>query len=116
MKARHDQHNRRVRLRVSPQRRQELLDGFFASGLSAVDYSRQCGVKYLTLLSWIRQARPQRESTAGAAVTFVEAVVPDLREGFIDIEVGAVARLQVRDAAGAALAARLLHEMGRLSC
>ncbi len=41
------------RLRYSPTQRQDLLDAFVRSGLSAMSFSRQHGVHYQTFIAWL---------------------------------------------------------------
>lgn len=51
------------RLRYSPAQRQELLDAFAGSGMSAMSFSRQHGVHYQTFIAWLRK---RRESSTSA--------------------------------------------------
>lgn len=45
------------RLRYNLQQRQELLDAFDRSGLSAMAFSRHHGVCYQTFIAWLRKRR-----------------------------------------------------------
>ena len=50
------------RLRYSPAQRQELLDAFAGSGMSAMSFSRQHGVHYQTFIAWLRKRRENSSS------------------------------------------------------
>ena len=50
------------RLRYSPAQRQELLDAFAGSGMSAMSFSRQHGVHYQTRVAWLRKRREESTS------------------------------------------------------
>jgi transposase-like protein len=52
------------RLRYSPTQRQELLDGFDRSGISAMSFSRQHGIHYQTFIAWLRKRRENSSSSA----------------------------------------------------
>lgn len=45
------------RLRYTPEQRQDLLEAFDRSGLSAMSFSRQHGVSYQTFIAWVRKRR-----------------------------------------------------------
>ncbi len=45
------------RLRYSPAQRQDLLDAFAGSGVSAMSFSRQHGIHYQTFIAWLRKYR-----------------------------------------------------------
>jgi hypothetical protein len=64
------------RLRYSPTQRQDLLDAFDRSCLSAMSFSRQHGVHYQTFISWLRKRRQTPMSTEGVAgPAFAEVVL-----------------------------------------
>ncbi len=50
------------RLRYSPAQRQELLDAFAGSSMSAMSFSRQHGVHYQTFIAWLRKSRENSSS------------------------------------------------------
>ena len=56
--------DRRGRVRMTPQRRQELLEEFDKSGLSAPKFATVTGLKYQTLAGWLHQRRKQRDEMA----------------------------------------------------
>jgi hypothetical protein len=51
------------RLCLAPQLRAELLDAFARSGMSAMAFARQHGVKYPTFMAWL--AKRRREASDG---------------------------------------------------
>ena len=55
----------RGRTRYSEDYRQEVLDAFEQSGLSGMEFARQCGVKYSTFASWIKKRRESRDNPGG---------------------------------------------------
>ena len=56
--------DRRGRVRTTPERRQELLEEFDQSGLSAPKYAALTGLKYQTFAGWLIQRRKQRDDVA----------------------------------------------------
>ncbi|MCX6864619.1 MAG: transposase [Verrucomicrobia bacterium] len=50
------------RLRYSQTQREELLDAFAGSGMSAMSFSRQHGVHYQTFIAWLRKHRENSSS------------------------------------------------------
>lgn len=63
------------RLRYSPAQRQDLLDAFDRSGLSAMSFSRQHGVHYQTFIAWLRKRRQTPMSPEVAEPAFAEVVL-----------------------------------------
>ena len=64
------------RLRFTPAQRQELLDAFDRSGLSAMTFARSHGVCYQTFIAWQRKRREQAaNSTAHSGPAFAEVLV-----------------------------------------
>lgn len=51
----------RGRTRYTEDYRREVLDAFEQSGLSGMQFSKQCGVKYPTFASWIKKRREARD-------------------------------------------------------
>lgn len=62
------------RLRYSPAQRQELLDAFAGSGMSAMGFSRQHGVHYQTFIAWLRKRR-ENSSTEVHGPAFAEILL-----------------------------------------
>ena len=66
------------RLRFTPAQREELLDAFDRSGLSAMAFARSHGVKYQTFIAWRRKRREQADvAAAGSGPAFAEVMVAD---------------------------------------
>ena len=49
------------RVRVSPERRDALLDAFESCGVSAVEFAAHVGVKYQTFATWRQKRNRQRQ-------------------------------------------------------
>jgi transposase-like protein len=62
------------RLRYSREQRQDLLEAFDRSGLSAMSFSRQHGVSYQTFIAWVRKRRECCESLPPNAPAFAEVM------------------------------------------
>ena len=58
----------RGRVRMPPQRREELLLEFERSGLPATKFAQLAGVRYQTFATWV-QKHKKRSATAGAAAS-----------------------------------------------
>ena len=114
------------RVRVKRARREALLDGFERGGTSAQAFAAMVGVKYQTFASWVQKRRrarkqypptvkalPSTPTTAGA-LRLVEAVaepaVTKVVESLI-VHLPGGARVEVRDARQAVLAAELLQAL-----
>ena len=54
----------RWRMRVSSQRRAELLDEFERNGMSTPEFARLAGIKYQTFAYWLQCRRKLREIAA----------------------------------------------------
>lgn len=104
------------RVWTPPEQREAVLDEFERSGMPAAKFAQRIGMKPSTLASWI-QRRRERRSEAGAvkskeraALQWVEASVADggaMRPLVVHLPGGA--RIEMGDAAQAALAAELLR-------
>jgi hypothetical protein len=68
-----------VRVRVSRERREQLLGEFATSGISARRFVQLPGAKPVTFYSWLQKQRPLGSETpvrsAGSPVSFMEAVL-----------------------------------------
>jgi len=66
------------RLRFTPAQRQELLDAYNRSGLSAMAFARSHGVCYQTFIVWQRKRREQATiPPAHSGPAFAEVLVTD---------------------------------------
>jgi transposase-like protein len=124
--------DRRGRVRVSPERREALLDEFERSGVSAVQFALHIGVKYQTFAHW-RQMRSRKRQRGGGSMPlapaslmpsgsstgtrWVEAVVE--AGGDVEVACGSVLRvtlpggasMEISGAAQMNLAAELLRAL-----
>lgn len=116
------------RVRVSRERREELLGEYDRSSMSGAAFARWAGIKYPTLMSWLSERRRggQRlgaEPVRGDELSWVEAVVEGTRtsreeaEGggaavLLEIALPGGASLRVSSPAGAALAAEVMRHLG----
>ena len=73
----------RGRVRVTRERREELVEEFGKSGMSGAAFARMAGIKYATFANWVqkRRQRPggegERTVVNGGPVRLLEAVVED---------------------------------------
>ena len=66
------------RLRFTPAQRQELLDAYNRSGLSAMAFARSHGVCYQTFIAWHRKRRKQATlPPTHSGPAFAEVLVTD---------------------------------------
>jgi transposase-like protein len=63
------------RLRYSPEQRQDLLEAFDRSGLSAMSFSRQHGVSYQTFIAWVRKRRESGDALPPDTPAFAEVMM-----------------------------------------
>ena len=120
--------DRRGRVRVSVERRDELLAQFEKGEMTAVQFAACAGVKYQTLCGWL-QRRRRRNGAAMAGqqpiqaeagdVRWVEAVVeaqerrvPGSGGGVLVVQLRGGARMEIGDPLSAALAAEVLRNLG----
>ena len=64
------------RVRVSPQRREAILDEFERSGLSGAAFAKLHGIKYSTFASWSIKRRKPNHTTCGLP-TLAEIIIND---------------------------------------
>jgi hypothetical protein len=121
----------RGRVRVSAERREELLSEFERSGISAMRFAKMAGVKYATFANWRQRRRetkakaqagdemPLGESVAGSRpVRLFEAFMEPGRSaavsgGGLTIEFSSGARMVVESPVQLRLAAELLGMLGQ---
>ena len=78
------------RVRVSRERREQLLRKFATSGISARRFAHLAGVNPVTFYSWVRKQRAIGSETpvrsVGSPVSFMEAVLgcPPAVQSFLD--------------------------------
>ena len=103
-------------MRVSAQRREALLDEFERSGLSGVQFAQRAGVKYPTFAAWVpnrrRKAQAPPRDHRLKTVPFIEAVADGDPHGPLTVELGGVARIQVRSPLQLNAVAELIGMLG----
>ena len=104
------------RLRYSREQRQDLLEAFDRSGLSAMSFSRQHGVSYQTFIAWLRKRRESGDIPPPNAPAFAEVMLQqpahDLSAGLrILLPCGTVIEVPCRSALS--LAAELITALRR---
>jgi hypothetical protein len=104
------------RLRYTVGQRQQLLEAFDRSGLSAMAFTKQHGVSYQTFIAWLRKQRQAGETLPPDVPAFAEVMIkeraspqaPGLR---IVLPCGTA--LEVASRAALPLAAELLQSLRR---
>ena len=116
------------RVRVKKARRNALLDEFERGGTSAQAFAKMVGIKYQTFASWVQKRRRARKQYPPVAKALPSASAGTLRLVEATVERGADpaavndgeslcvhlpggARIEVRDARQARLAAELLQAL-----
>jgi len=105
------------RVRASKEQRQAILDGFARSGVSAVQFAKQTGLKYSTLAGWLQRYRRSKPLRRARPLRLLEAVVESGSElatgGGLVLELPGGIRLLVADQKQVALAAVLVRELAK---
>lgn len=109
------------RVRVSRERREQLLREFATSGISARRFAQLAGVNPVTFYSWLQKQRVLGSGTpvrsGGSPVSFMEAVLgcPPAVQSFSDaplvVHLCGGARAEVASRQGVPLLAQLLVEL-----
>jgi transposase-like protein len=107
-------------VRTSREQRKIILAEFERSGVSGAQFARQTGLKYSTLAGWrVRYRRTKRQGSAptAPAVRLLEAVVEEAgaHQKPLVLELPCGARMEIKDAGQATLAAALLRTLAK-SC
>jgi len=109
------------RVRTPKARREVLLEEYERSGMSGREFAVFSGVKYQTFATWVQKRQRETGEEAARAVArpvqWMEAVVggePEESGGkaLVVVELCVGARMEVRDEAGAKLAAEVLRHLG----
>lgn len=66
------------RVRTSKEQRRVILNEFERSGISAVRFAKQTGLKYSTLAGWLQRYRRTKPRRRGRPLRLLEAVVDSL--------------------------------------
>ena len=109
------------RVRVSRERREQLLGEFATSGISARRFAQLAGVNPVTFYCWVQKQRALGSETpvqsAGSPVSFMEAVlgcppaVQSCLDGPLVVHLCGGARAEVASTQGVPLLAQLLVEL-----
>ena len=96
-----------IRRRADAGQREQLLEAFDQSGLSAAEFARQHRLNYTTFCGW----RQRRDKTKGLPAFVQVEVAPQPAPAELLIEVGAAARIRLQSEGQITLAVRLLHHL-----
>jgi hypothetical protein len=114
------------RIKTPRERREALLDEFERSGLSGRKFAELTGIKYQTFATWAQKRRRERKQYPAAPklspkpvsqVRWLEAVVEQNKlpagssQSVLVVHLSGGARMEIVDAAQAALAAVLLRSL-----
>jgi hypothetical protein len=109
------------RLRVTAQRREDLLDEFERSGLSGQKFAEVLGLKYQTFATWVQKRRRQRGAAtadsgkASDSMRWLEAVVEQAHgsASMALLHLPGGARLEMGDVKQAEVVAALLRALAK---
>ena len=117
------------RVRVSRERREQLLNEFERSGLSGAQFARTVGVKYQTFAFWRQQRQRSKPVPVGgsspkkaATVEWLETVISEAQVSARPVEAGLVVRLpsgaaiELSHSSQVAAAAALLRAWEKATC
>ena len=120
--------DKRGRMRMPPEKRQELLEEFDKSGLSAPKFAVLSGLKYQTFAGWLIQRRKQRDEMAPAVqpskqptVQWLETVIEKAQatqavpNSNLIVRLPSGAMIEVATAAHATLAGEVLRSWEKAS-
>ena len=104
------------RLRYTVGQRQQLLEAFDRSGLSAMAFSKQHGVSYQTFIAWLRKQRQAGESLPPDVPAFAEVMIKEPaspQAPVLRVVLPCGTALEVTSHAALPLAAELLQSLRR---
>ena len=90
--------DRSGRTRYTAAYKQQVLDAFESTSLSAPAFAKQCGIKYPTFAAWITgRKRPRRELCPGRPAFLIAELAEPSDDAALEIRLpgGAVARVTV---------------------
>jgi len=108
------------RLRYTPEQKKTMVDAYRASGLSAPRFAAHHGVKYQTLVSWIRKDKQSSRSiTPESSPSNFFSLIPAMiggggnpgADGAIEVLLPGGARLSITSANQVALAVALIRQL-----
>ena len=106
------------RVQTPREKRGEIVAAFESSGMTGRQFATYCGVRYSTLMCWVKRYRKKKRATGTEVVLgkrWVEAVVErkvPREEAVLDVEIGTGVRLRVSSLRQAELAGEILRAMG----
>ena len=120
----------RGRVRVSAQRRRELLDQFEQSKLSGQKFAKLTGLKYSTFAAWVSKRRKERDAMSpalqapckSASVEWLETVITETQNAVplagstLVVRLPSGAAIELANAAQAGVAAALLRAWEKAPC
>jgi transposase-like protein len=115
------------RVRVSLQRREELLDQFERSGMTGAQFARTIGLKYQTFAFWRQQRRKPKPLAAvpaqkTATMEWLETVIdkaqvsPTVSGSALVVRLPSGAAIELANTSQAGIAAALLRAWEKASC
>jgi hypothetical protein len=121
--------DKRGRVRMTPERRQELLEELDRSGLSAPKFAALTGLKYQTLAGWLHQRRKQRDEMVPVVspakeptVQWLETVIEKAQatqavpSSNLIVRLPSGAMIEVANAAHAVLVGEVLRSWEKAAC
>lgn len=122
--------DRRGRVRVSAQRRRELLDQFEQSKLSGQKFAKLTGLKYSTFAAWVSKRRKERDAMSpalqapgkSASVEWLETVITEAQNAVplagstLVVRLPSGAAIELANASQAGVAAALLRAWEKAPC
>jgi transposase-like protein len=119
----------RGRVRVSRERREQLLDEFEQSGLSGAQFARTVGLNYQTFAFWRQERQKRKPALSGSTpargattVQWLETVVDKanaacpLSSSAVVVRLPSGAAIEIAHASQAAVAAALLRAWEKNAC
>ncbi len=105
--------DRTGRTRYSRQYKQEVVDAFHSSAMSAPAFASHCGIKYPTFASWLaKRSREERGSARDASPAFLIADLPlPGHPGGLEVRLPGGATARASDAEQIRLLADLLRQL-----
>jgi transposase-like protein len=105
------------RVRPSMEQRQIIIAEYERSGVSAAQFARRAGLKYSTFAGWLVRYRRTKRQSSAPAMRLLEAVVEEsgAPKKSLVLELPGGARMEIKDAVQATLAAVLLRTLAK-SC
>jgi transposase-like protein len=118
----------RGRVRVSRERREELLDEFERSGMTGAQFAKTVGLKYTTFAFWRQQRQKRKPALTNpppqktATVEWLETVIdkaqgsPELSGSALKVRLPSGAVIELSHASQAAVAAAFVRAWEKAPC